>query len=109
MSRKGKKIISITDNVEISQENEEVFVKGPKGSLSLKVKKGIKIKRVGNDLKVINEINEKNSNCYHGLYQSLIYNMVNGVTNGYNIKLELNGVGYRVQKKGEGLNLLLGY
>lgn len=109
MSRKGKKAIDISDKVEVNQKDGIVYVKGPKGELSTSIRSGYELETVDGKLFVRNKASEKNSDAYHGLYQSLVANMVEGVTNGYKIELELFGVGYKVQTKGTGLQFYLGY
>ncbi|MBT5856404.1 50S ribosomal protein L6 [bacterium] len=109
MSRKGNKSISFSDKVEVTRSGDTVLVKGPKGELTTVVSKDFEIKIEDNSIQVINLSKDRNVRSYHGLYQSLIANMVEGVSNGYKIELELFGVGYRVAKQGAGLNFSLGY
>lgn len=110
MSKIGAKPIEIKANVHVDISTEQVKVKGPKGELALEILTNlITIEQVDNNivLKRINE--EKESKAQHGLYNTLIKNMIKGVADGYERSLELVGVGYRVQKKGDGLSLSLGY
>jgi len=109
MSRKGKKQIVIDQTVDITQESNRVIVKGPKGELSLVLGEGIGIELGEGVLSVVRKKGDKSSSASHGLYQSLLANMVKGVHQGYKIELEMEGVGYRVQKQGNGLSFTLGY
>lgn len=109
MSRKGNKLIDIANNVEIKSEGGQVIVKGPKGELNTPIRDDFELKQDEGKLAVINNSKHKNAKAFHGLYRSLIANMVTGVTDGYSIQLDLNGVGYRAAKQGEGLNLSLGF
>jgi len=115
MSRIGKLPISIPSGVTINVDEKDnvVTVKGPKGELCQKVDSSIKL--VQNDGELILEIDEnspvnyKQKQAYHGLYRSLVNNMVVGVSEGYKKELELVGVGYRVSNQGNLIELSLGY
>lgn len=113
MSRIGKLPISVPAGVQISQKDGIVTVKGPKGELSQKVDSSI-IMNV-EDGQVVFEIDEnspvnyKQKQAFHGLYRSLVNNMVVGVSEGYKKVLELVGVGYRVSNKGNLIEFSLGY
>jgi len=109
MSRKGNKQIMVDQAVEIKQESNRVVVKGPKGELSLLLEDGIEIRFDEGILSVIRKKGGKSTSASHGLHQSLLANMVKGVHEGYKIMLEMKGVGYRVQKQGNGLSFSLGY
>lgn len=110
MSRIGVKPISIPAGVEVTIDaNNTVTVKGPKGSLTQKLTSDLVIKNEENILTVERPTNNKKHKSLHGLTRTLIANMVEGVTNGYEKKLELVGVGYRAQKQGNKLVLSLGF
>ena len=113
MSRIGKLPISIPAGVTVTFNNGVVAVKGPKGELSQKV--DASIKTVINDSEITLEVDEnspvnyKQKQAFHGLYRSLINNMVIGVSEGYSKTLELVGVGYRVSNQGNIVEFSLGY
>lgn len=110
MSKIGNKPIAIDDKVNVEIQGANVKVKGPKGELELTLATDkVVVEKQGNilTLKRLNE--DKQAKAMHGLYNSLITNMVKGVTTGYDIQLSLVGVGYRVAKKGNGLSFTLGY
>jgi len=109
MSRKGNKQIMVDQSVEVRQESNRVVVKGPKGELSIALEDGFEIKFEEGALSVVKKSGSKATSASHGLFQSLLANMVHGVHEGYKIELEMNGVGYRVQKQGNGLSFSLGY
>ena len=113
MSRIGKLPISIPAGVSVAMTNNVVTVKGPKGELSQYVDPSIKVNI--NDGEVVMEIDEnspvnvKQKQAFHGLYRSLVNNMVIGVSQGYKKELELVGVGYRVSNQGNIIEFSLGY
>lgn len=110
MSRIGKKPISLPDGVEIKQNKDSISVKGKLGALSQKIDKtSIKLKIEDRLLSVIPVSNSKENRAKHGLYRSLINNMVIGVSSGFSKTLKIVGVGYRVSKKGDSLEILAGY
>lgn len=110
MSRIGKKPIDIPAGVTISvAEDNTVTVKGSKGELSQKIHKDLTITQEGNVLTVTRPTDNKLHRSLHGLSRTLIANMVIGVSNGFEKKLEINGVGYRAAKKGNKLALTLGF
>ena len=118
MSRIGKLPISIPQGVEISVDGNKVTVKGKEGVLTQEVNPSIKINVNKDDGQITFDIDEtydpqnitmKQKQAYHGLYRSLINNMVVGVSQGYTKQLELVGVGYRVTNKGNILEFALGY
>ena len=86
-----------------------VTVKGPKGTLTQKINPIISVEQQGNEVLVTRPNDEKEARSLHGLTRTLIHNMVVGVTEGYKKELEVNGVGYRVQKQGSNLVMNLGY
>jgi large subunit ribosomal protein L6 len=109
MSRIGKAPITIPSGVEITVEGGEVKVNGPKGQLSQNIGSEIIASIEEGILTVQRPTEQKRHKALHGLYRSLIHNMVTGVTEGYNCKLELVGVGYKAAVQGNILELNLGY
>jgi large subunit ribosomal protein L6 len=110
MSRIGKLPIAIPAGVTINVSNENIVsIKGPKGTLTQKVDKDIEISVEGNQILVKRPTDQKRHRAMHGLYRALLNNMVNGVSNGYEIKLELVGVGYRADAQNQILDLVLGH
>ena len=113
MSRIGKLPISIPACVNVTLSNGLVSVKGPKGELSQKVDSSIIVKVENNEITFeIDEnspVNYKQKAAFHGLYRSLVHNMVVGVSEGYKKVLELVGVGYRVSNQGNVIEFSLGY
>ena len=109
MSRIGKMPIQIPGGVTVAVESEQVSVSGPKGSLRQPTMPGIKVSVVDNEVLIGRGSNEATVRARHGLMRALINNMVTGVSKGFEKKLELNGVGYRVQAQGEILKFNLGF
>lgn len=109
MSRIGRKPIPVPDGVEIKIEPELVTVKGPKGELSERVNRDMKIEQTDGEIQVARPTDRNEHRAMHGLTRSLIANMVQGVTDGYQKTLEIQGVGYRAALKGKNLELALGY
>jgi large subunit ribosomal protein L6 len=109
MSRIGKLPIKIPAGVSISEKDGLVTVKGPKGELTQTVNPDIKVKIEDGTLTVSRPSDSINHRALHGLYRSLINNMVIGVSDGYKKELELVGVGYRASNTGQLLELSLGY
>lgn len=110
MSRIGKKPIIIPDGVEVKLNKDSVSVKGKLGELSQKIdKNSVKLKVDGNILTIVPVSNSKENRAKYGLYRSLANNMVIGVSIGFSKTLKIVGVGYRVSKKGENLEILAGY
>ena len=110
MSRIGRMPIAIPAGVTVDvAENNKVTVKGPKGTLERVLPAEMEIKVEGAELTVTRPNDLKKMKSLHGLTRTLINNMVVGVTNGFEKKLEVNGVGYRAAKQGKTLNLALGY
>lgn len=109
MSRIGRKPIAIPAGVEVKINGNEVTVKGPKGTLSDTFNKDMEITMEGSEILVTRPSDAKEHRALHGLTRTLIANMVEGVTNGYKKELEVNGVGYRVQKQGKNLVMNLGF
>ena len=109
MSRIGKAPVTIPAGVEVKIEDVKVSVKGPKGQLEKVVPKRMKITQEDNQLVIERSSNLPSVRALHGLTRSLINNMVKGVSEGFEKQLELIGVGYRAAKKGNNLELLVGY
>ena len=109
MSRIGRKPITLPAGVDFKVEGNVVTVKGPKGTLTQKINPVISVEQQGNEVLVTRPNDEKEARSLHGLTRTLIHNMVIGVTEGYKKELEVNGVGYRVQKQGSNLVMNLGY
>ena len=110
MSRIGKMPISLPDKVEVNvNKGNVVTVKGPKGELSQAVHPDINVAVEDGEIKVTRPTNQKRHRSMHGLYRSLVNNMVEGVTKGYVKELELVGVGYRCSNTGQLLELIVGY
>ena len=109
MSRIGNKPITIPAGVEVKIDGNHISVKGPKGTLERNIEPQISMKLEGDILTVSRDSDAKKSKELHGLTRSLINNMISGVQNEFTKELQINGVGYRVQKQGNNLNLSLGY
>jgi len=109
MSRIGKNPITVPEGVEVKIEPGLVTVKGPKGELSEKISRDLTVTQDGDTLTVTRPTDRGEHRALHGLSRSLIANMVEGVTNGFEKTLEIQGVGYRAQLKGKDLVLALGY
>ena len=110
MSRIGKKPVTIPAGVEVKvDDNNLVTVKGPKGELQGQVSKLVKVEIKEDGLEVTRDTDERTARSQHGLARTLIANMVEGVSNGFEKKLLLEGVGYRAEKKGNTLVMQLGY
>jgi large subunit ribosomal protein L6 len=109
MSRIGKLAIEIPEGVDVQVEAGVVRVKGPRGELTQRVSPALLIEREDSTLLVKRPTDRKEHRELHGLTRTLIYNMVVGVTDGFQKQLELQGVGYRAQLRGNALELALGY
>ncbi|MBI65051.1 MAG: 50S ribosomal protein L6 [Candidatus Marinimicrobia bacterium] len=109
MSNIGKQPIIVPDGTEISINNNSIIVKGKLGELSLDFKSKIQVNYDNNIITVLRKNDLKDSKELHGLYRALIQNMVDGVTSGFSKELELNGVGYTAEKKGDFLLVNAGY
>jgi len=109
MSRIGKLPIQLPSGVSITQKDNVVTVKGPKGELSQSINPDIKVNVDNGVLTVERPTDERTHRALHGLYRALINNMVTGVSDGYRKQLELVGVGYRASNNGQILELSLGY
>ena len=109
MSRIGKAPIAVPAGVEVKVDGSTVTVKGPKGTLTKEFKPSMAIAVDGGFVTVSRPDDEKENRALHGLTRTLIHNMIEGVTNGFKKELDVNGVGYRVQKQGKDLIMNLGY
>lgn len=109
MSRIANYPVDIPEKVEVSVSNGAVTVKGPLGALSQHVGDLVQIDRVENQLQFKPANNSQQANAMSGTARALVFNMVNGVTKGWEKKLSLVGVGYRAQAAGDKLNLTLGF
>src|SRR5574337_566626 len=109
MSRIGKLPVKIPSGVTITVDNDFVTVNGPKGSLKQFTMPGVKVSQEGEEVLITRVNDERQNRSKHGLVRSLVNNMVQGVSQGFEKKLELNGVGYRVQLQGADLKLNLGF
>jgi len=110
MSRIGKLPVNLPKGVTVNiSDTNVVSVKGPLGELTQHVDKDLKVEVVGNELILSRPSESKNHKSLHGLYRALIHNMVVGVSQGYKKELELVGVGYRAEAKGQNLEMSLGY
>ena len=109
MSRIGKKPIAIPNGVTVTIDGQTVTVKGPKGQLAWTVADEIEVKQEGSDLLLSKRNEGQRAQAMWGLSRSLLGNMVTGVTTGFEQTLELVGVGYRAQMKGQALSMQLGF
>lgn len=110
MSRIGKQPITVPSGVDVTIDGQTVKVKGPKGTLEHAVREPITVTRSDNGtLEVKRPDDERQNRALHGLTRTLVNNLVVGVTEGYEKKMEIHGVGYRVQAKGSDLEFALGY
>ena len=109
MSRIGNKPITVPDGVEVKIDGKHITVKGPKGTLERDIHNNISLEMEGNEIKVTRVNDEPFNRGLHGLTRTLINNMITGVVHEYSKELQINGVGYRVQKQGNNLNMTLGY
>src|SRR5919198_988994 len=109
MSRIGKLPIEVPSGVEVDVGDGVVRVKGPKGQLEQAISRELKVEREDSQLVVKRPSDKKEHRELHGLTRTLIYNMVVGVTEGFEKRLEIQGVGYRAQLKGQALELALGF
>jgi large subunit ribosomal protein L6 len=109
MSRIGNAPITLPSGVEVSYKNNVVTTKGPKGELTQEIDGNINVEVAEGIVNVVRLDEEKETKAKHGLYRSLINNMVEGVGKGFKLDLELVGVGYRAAATGQQLDLSLGY
>jgi large subunit ribosomal protein L6 len=109
MSRIGKRPIPVPAGVTVTIDGSVMVVKGPQGELKRSLPSAMILKQEGTELLVERPSDESAHKALHGLTRTLVANMVEGVTNGFERKLEIVGVGYRAEKKGSGIILHLGY
>jgi large subunit ribosomal protein L6 len=109
MSRIGKKPIVVPSGVTVSVDGSTIKVKGPKGELTREIRSEITVEQNDGQLVLSRPDDSKDNRAFHGLTRALIANMVEGVTGGFKKTLEIIGVGYRAEKKGETLVLTVGY
>ena len=109
MSRIGNKPINVPQGVEVKVDGHHITVKGPKGTLEKDLHKNMEVTLENNVITVKRPDDEPVNRSLHGLTRTLINNMIEGVVNEYKSELEINGVGYRAQKKGNKLVMSLGY
>jgi large subunit ribosomal protein L6 len=109
MSRVGRKEITIPKEVKVLLDNNNVKVEGPKGKLDLNVPAAFKIAMRENTITISRPSDEKRDIALHGLYRSLVNNMIIGVSKGYTKELEIQGIGYKAASQGKTLNLSLGF
>jgi large subunit ribosomal protein L6 len=109
MSRIGKQPIPVPSGVTVAIEPERVTVNGPKGELSERIARDIGVEQVGEEVLVTRPTDRGEHRALHGLTRTLVANMVKGVTDGFEKRLEIQGVGYRAQLRGRDLELALGY
>lgn len=109
MSRIGNKPITVPDGVEVKIDGKHISVKGPKGTLEREIHKNISVEMNEKTIEVKRINDEPANRSLHGLTRTLINNMITGVTHEFSKELQINGVGYRVAKQGNNLNLTLGY
>jgi len=109
MSRIGNKVITVPAGVEVKLDGQKITVKGPKGTLEREIHKNISVSVEGNTVKVERPNSLALNRSLHGLTRTLINNMITGVEKEFTRELQINGVGYRVAKQGNNLNLTLGF
>jgi large subunit ribosomal protein L6 len=109
MSRIGRKPIAIPKGVEVGIQGQQVEVKGPKGRLELRVHELCSVRIADGSVVVARGAEHRSARALHGLTRALVANMVHGVTEGFERKLEIQGIGYRVQMTGRNLTFTLGY
>jgi len=109
MSKIGKKIISIPNQVTVTIVDNKIITKGPKGELQLDMMPNISVKIEGSEISLARSNDEKQTRANHGLMRSLLANNIEGVANAYQKTLKLVGTGYRVSSKGAGLSMTLGF
>lgn len=109
MSRKGKLPIPLPKGVDVKVDGTNITVKGPKGTLKHDIKKGIEVKVEKEEIIVSLAETHQDQGNFHGLYRTIIANMVDGVTKGFETKLEMIGVGYRAAVQGQLLDLQIGF
>lgn len=109
MSRIGNAPITVPEGVEVTLVGQKITVKGPKGTLERDIHNNMTVTLTDGIIKVARPNDDPANRSLHGLTRTLIKNMIDGVTKEFTKELQINGVGYRVQKQGNNLNLVLGY
>jgi len=109
MSRVGKKPIEIPKDITITYNDKKIVVKGQKGTIEHTVHENVDLEIDGQILRVISKDTSRKNKAFQGLTRSLVYNMVIGVSKGFERTLEINGIGYRAEASGNTLKLTLGY
>src|SRR5205809_313954 len=109
MSRVGQTPIPIPEGVQVSVVGRDITVNGPRGELQRSIPEELSVQQVDGEIKVARSDESRESRALHGLTRSLIANMIRGVTEGFEKRLENHGVGYRAQKQGNDLELAVGY
>jgi large subunit ribosomal protein L6 len=109
MSRVGKKGIAIPKGVNVTVSKTDVAVKGPKGELKRKLPLGVSVQASASEVVVTRADDSRENRAKHGMLRALVANMVKGVTDGFERRLEINGVGYRADVSGQKLNMALGF
>ena len=109
MSRIGLSPITVPSGVDVTISDRRVSIKGPKGQLDRSLPEGIDVQQEESELRVSRATDEREVKALHGLVRSLLFNMVQGVTEGFEKRLEIHGVGYRAQKQGNDIELSVGF
>ena len=109
MSRIGKQPIDIPSGVTITVDDALITVAGPKGTLTESMQPGVNVKQEGSEIIVSRQTDEREHRAKHGLVRALVNNMVIGVTKGFEKKLEVNGVGFKIAMEGTKLKMALGF
>jgi len=109
MSRVGRKVVPLPKGVNITVGGGKITVKGPKGELKREIPGGVSIKVTGQELNVERADDSNENRAKHGMLRALVANMIKGVSDGFERKLEINGVGYRADVAGQKLNMALGF
>jgi large subunit ribosomal protein L6 len=109
MSRVGRKAVAVPKGVSVAVKDGAVNVKGPKGELKRAIPLGVSVKTSGQELTFERADNSRENRAKHGMIRALLANMVKGVSEGFERKLEINGVGYRADVAGQKLNMALGF
>lgn len=109
MSRIGKRPVQIPEKVKVQLDGDVIRAEGPKGKAELTIGRFVNVKIEGNEILVERENDERDSRAMHGLTRSLIDNLITGVSTGFEKVLEINGVGYRAEVKGQEVHMNLGF
>ena len=109
MSRIGKKTLELPEGVEVSVQNQEISVKGKKGTLKSRLGDAIELQREGKVIRLIRKDEDRTVRARHGMIRKMLENMVHGVSQGYSKRLMIVGVGYKAEVKGKTLVLQLGF